>query len=711
MALTASPPADTQARRRVKYGLNVGIAAAAAVVLACLLNWIGYRQFVRWDLTATRKYSLSDQTRKILDQLEDDYSIVTLLPPVRSVIDPRQASVIQQAIDLTNEYDRRSSRLSAEHLNPGADITRVESLYESLKGRYDEELVPLKEAIRHSRTVMDKVRVATAQWIEPLNKLIEEPQLAEGELKLFTQSIVNAFARIGSDLESIDRRVDRTLQTSLPDYDGAKSTLGRLLDDLDNRLLELAISRFRKDSTLAETPDAVKEKLLSLISQFGPLLKDVKAAKQKLDEANSVTDYDRLSGQLAAAETVLVMGPSQVQVIAFSDLFRMPDPRQMQTGQMPELRFQGEEKITGALVSMSMDSPPMVVFVGGGQRPAIGPGGIYQKVAQRLQTINFKVEQWNPSGGPMGPMGKPVPPGPPPQPAEGQNVVWVVLPSPPPNPRNPMAAAGAHQVAAAVERQMSRGDGVMFLLSFNPMPFMGGGDGIAKLFEPWGITAQTDRAILTEVSGPDRQVFPDSRFDLVSWPDGSPITAAIDGMKGHFEVPCPLLLAKPDQEKTRIVPLIEIRGRRLWAATDLTTNQQPEYDASTAADSFVIGAAAEKDDSRIIVTTCGHDPQFGYRSWASDLTTDVGGFGGRPVAGAADMLGALWPANAELFVNGVIWLAGLDELIAAGARAQDIRRIEIDVDSIGPLRWTLAAGLPLATFCAGIGVWGTRRKG
>jgi len=398
-----------------------------------------------------------------------------------------------------------------------------------------------------------------------------------------------------------------------------------------------------------------------------------------------------------------------VRVIPLKELFREPDRSQMRPGQMPELRFQGEEKITGALVSMSMSNPPMVVFVGGGPRPATGPGGQYQKVTQRLQNLNFKVESWNPAGGP-GPGGRPMPPGPAPEPQEGQKAVWIVLPQPPPNPQNPMASGGNQQLTETIRGHMTEGHGVMFMLSFNPMPFMGGGNELAKLMEPWGITAQTDRAILAEIRIPNRPPGADYRFDPVQWPADLPVTGAISGMRGHFELPSPLVLTKPLGDGSMVYPLVELRGKRMWAATDLQSNQRPEYDPQTAKDSFVIAAAAEKDGNRIVAATASHDPRMGqFRSWASDGVTDVGVIGMR---GTADAFGAMWPANAELFVNSVFWLAGLEDLIAASARSQDIRRIDgITQEGIERLRWSLLPGLPIAIIAVGIGVWLVRRKG
>ena len=151
--------AETQLTRRVKYGLNVTVAIVAAILIAVLINWIGDLQYWRTDLTSSRRYSLSEQTIKVLGDLDNDYQIVTLLPPADSVQDPRLSSIIQQATDITDEYARRSNNVTVDHLSPGLQITRIEAFYESLRDRYAGKLEPVVAAIEVGR---DAIRTITS---------------------------------------------------------------------------------------------------------------------------------------------------------------------------------------------------------------------------------------------------------------------------------------------------------------------------------------------------------------------------------------------------------------------------------------------------------------------------------------------------------------------------------------------------------------------
>ena len=81
--------APTAAKRRSTNALMVLVAVLAAVGITVIANYVVYwqyrglspetRSWVRYDLTSTRRYSLSEQSRAVLDQLETEHRIVTML--------------------------------------------------------------------------------------------------------------------------------------------------------------------------------------------------------------------------------------------------------------------------------------------------------------------------------------------------------------------------------------------------------------------------------------------------------------------------------------------------------------------------------------------------------------------------------------------------------------------------------------------------------
>src|SRR6478735_4536897 len=91
MEPTAPPlisPLPTQSRRRAFFGLNTGVAAMAAISAVILVNWLVWwqyaatppavKKFIRYDLSATRSHSLSPQTRRVLDRLNQPLTLVAM---------------------------------------------------------------------------------------------------------------------------------------------------------------------------------------------------------------------------------------------------------------------------------------------------------------------------------------------------------------------------------------------------------------------------------------------------------------------------------------------------------------------------------------------------------------------------------------------------------------------------------------------------------
>src|SRR5262245_11711282 len=58
------------ARRQARYGTLAGVSIAVVLGILVAINYIGSRQNKRWDLTANKQFSLSDQTKTIIARLD-----------------------------------------------------------------------------------------------------------------------------------------------------------------------------------------------------------------------------------------------------------------------------------------------------------------------------------------------------------------------------------------------------------------------------------------------------------------------------------------------------------------------------------------------------------------------------------------------------------------------------------------------------------------
>src|SRR5713226_1749011 len=57
-------------RRQARYGTLAATSILVVLGILVALNYIGAKQNKRWDLTANKQFSLSDQTRNVLAKLD-----------------------------------------------------------------------------------------------------------------------------------------------------------------------------------------------------------------------------------------------------------------------------------------------------------------------------------------------------------------------------------------------------------------------------------------------------------------------------------------------------------------------------------------------------------------------------------------------------------------------------------------------------------------
>ena len=95
-------------RRQARYSAvaTVGVLVALAIVVA--VNYLGVRQNKRWDLTASRQYSLSEQSVRVLESLE---------APVKFTVFDRQIEM-DRFRNRLDEYAYHSSQVSVEYIDP-----------------------------------------------------------------------------------------------------------------------------------------------------------------------------------------------------------------------------------------------------------------------------------------------------------------------------------------------------------------------------------------------------------------------------------------------------------------------------------------------------------------------------------------------------------------------------------------------------------------
>ncbi len=63
-------PSKPKSIHRLQIGLNLIVQVAIIIVLAAMVNYLGFEHYKRWDLSRDKKYALSDKTKHFLDSIK-----------------------------------------------------------------------------------------------------------------------------------------------------------------------------------------------------------------------------------------------------------------------------------------------------------------------------------------------------------------------------------------------------------------------------------------------------------------------------------------------------------------------------------------------------------------------------------------------------------------------------------------------------------------
>ena len=96
------------AGRQARYGTLAATSVLVVLGILIAINYIGSRQSKRWDLTANKQFSLSDQSRNVTAKLDAPLQILVFA----------QEPEFQRYQDKLKEYEYASKRVSAEYIDP-----------------------------------------------------------------------------------------------------------------------------------------------------------------------------------------------------------------------------------------------------------------------------------------------------------------------------------------------------------------------------------------------------------------------------------------------------------------------------------------------------------------------------------------------------------------------------------------------------------------
>jgi hypothetical protein len=152
-------------RRGARYGTNLAVLIALVTGIVVAVNYLANRHNKRWDLTAAKQYSLSDQSVKIVENLDRDLEI--------AILDRSDQALA--ARELVDQYRYHSKRISVEVIDQEAEPIRA-AKYKT----ETESTIPFGTIVIDGGDRVERITSATEQ--ELTNAIIKV--LKEGKKKI-----------------------------------------------------------------------------------------------------------------------------------------------------------------------------------------------------------------------------------------------------------------------------------------------------------------------------------------------------------------------------------------------------------------------------------------------------------------------------------------------------------------------------------------------
>jgi hypothetical protein len=710
----ATPPGpETQKQRWVKYGANVALASVVVILLAVIFTALAQQSWAKLhvDTTQAGLYSLKPQTKAILRDLKQDVRIVSLYTQTkpRPGQEREHTDFATPVADLLGEYERYGGgRVTTEVIDPTQNPAKVDALIEDVATRYGGEIKQYRDFLdgfTPRNEAFQKLLAAETAAISD----VDAAAAAESEAGQWVNAAREQLRVSADALKKVDARIKRLLEQKPPNYKGAVTQVRQVMEEVSQFAAAIQ-QRFEETKEDAAAPPPVKAYAAESPARYAEIKKQADAFVAEVGKLGELK-LDDLRQTLQAPDGIVVLGPKDMRVLSFEQIWRSdPDVRRMvaQAAEGAEIKpqFAGEQQITSAVLALTQEKKPKVAFVRGGGPPVAKGGNPFARggaplsqVAARLEEYNFEVLEKDLSGmWAMQARMQQMPAGPEPDDAAIADAVWVVIASrsagggpmgPPPS------------IAPRVAEHLKAGGSAMILMPPE-------GEDMSDALTEWGIRTRSD-AIIVHQPVPAGDGPPG---DMINEAQKNPFVFITSEYGQHLLAPraaldMPLIAAVP-------VGITPVQGVTQWSLLPVP-NDPPAWgetalqgvaDREVALDKGVdvegplfAGAAAEKGAGRVVVLGT-------YQSFINDILS------------YPDMellqrgfLTTRFPGSGEVFNNSIFWLAKMEPMIAISPAAMDVSRIE----KMGPGATTFwrnfvpLAGLPLLVVVAG-GLMYMRRR-
>ncbi len=733
----------TAGLRRTRYGAMTAILISAAAAIALFIGVIGERTAQRYDLTATRTYTLSSRTTGMLDTLDMPVEVVVVvnLGP-EGMADTRS---VQRIRDLLGEYTKQSDSIDYTILDTASPESRAEfNRVVALMASYAED------DISTHRQTLERTVTGLEQTEQSLRSLADRTQdtadaaseFVGGQIEAFLGQMRTMAGECASAREAVQTALaNEVAGTNLPASDNAQQAASQLLTNASSAFSDISAWARQISQAPQIEDESLKANAASLATAAGEAASQSAAT---LDRLVRLTPLEPLlvTRALQQTEAVLVVSPRGTTAIKFDAIF--PLRTSVEQGQsIAQVSFAGEELISTAISTLSMKDPPILAIVhaepgrifdetgrpsaatsGDTNSPHSRLGIALNQTAQRLRMRRIDVVEWPVALDQVRPSFLSI------NPDRTRPVIWFIVGEP---SRIGLDASQGRslsdraerlrRLAAAVDQLYDAGENILMAVEPSELPAIGDNPPLTDRLTELGVTVDAGRPLVRRIPTAQGDAWT-TFFEFTSPLPGSPISEPLSGLLGAVAWATPIQI-DPDlatEAGATVHPLYRVEDSdNVWAeaewlryryafeaqpfgAITMRTPPTPSPSRDSVTGPWTVAATIE----RPATADSGRDPGSVQRIV---LVSAAGWFHDPFVFSQASVDGRTitrYPANAELIDASLFWLSGMDELIARSARVSDVSRIrDLSKSQNTALRWSMIAGLPVLVLLIGAGlrVW------
>jgi len=731
MAVTASMDAP---RRRLVFGVNVTVQALLVAAVTVFIIWLAGRFNARADLTGTGRNSLSSRTVQLLKNLDQNIRITAVFaePDKRDELGRRRRGQLRDLLELYEQAG--GARVSTLMLDPSLEKAQTDKLLQRLLDlpAYRDEARPHQEALERFAEVNRQLQTLVSEEYKRLEELLPagDPQLQRSRNLTVVRSNLR---QIMQGAQDIVQQVDDLRKSEVPRFGQAVREVREYLSNIEVVLQSAAAWLGGEGLSTPGLTDDLATFFQQAAGRYEPVLKEVRALLDQTKDLQDVKVEEIYNGltRWRTSPPVLVESEREARVVSFWDIWQAPADRSAPLGPDGEDRvFNGEAAISSAILQLTQKDKTAVVFTRVGGQPLLTPDfsqmnmmmrqlprAPYGELNQLLEKANFVTAEWDVAASKT-----------PPQVEGAARTVYVIFPPEPPQSDmrqfTPPSALSPEDRKLILDAVAASGKAV-FLVGWRPppMPFPGAGSSYEfgdYLKSNWGVEVLQDSVTLRFMPHPEkvgqewvpvpRQPQLITTDDVVRLAEHA-IGGPLKNDRAGFPLTVPLRIAPAESRPAgvQVEVVAEVTATTdAWACGDLAAleeqlkrRQGVRPGASDVRAPFPIAVAAANAEGHKVVV-------FGSEHFASDAIAQATGI---HQVGNALLLGLLYPANTDLFINALHWLTGEADRIAVGPRRGEFPRLrDLDEATAARLPYLLVGLWPAVALGIGVGVWIVRRR-